>query len=273
MPKTILLTGGTDGIGLETAKLLAAKGHSLLLHGRSDTKLENAREVIKKNFAEAHIEIFRADLSDLSEVIALASQISERHSNIDILINNAGVFKLQNSTTDSGYDVRFIVNVIAPYLLTKQLLPLFNSEGRIINLSSAAQAAVNLKAFKGHQSLSDSDAYAQSKLALTMWTFQLAQILGDKAPSFIAINPASFLGSKMVKDAYGTQGKDLRIGANILVRAALDDEFSNASGKYFDNDLGNWSQPHPDALDEKKRKALTVEIENILNKFSIENNA
>ncbi|MFA0812696.1 SDR family NAD(P)-dependent oxidoreductase [Microbulbifer epialgicus] len=267
MQKTILLTGSTDGIGLETAKLLAAKGHTLLLHGRSDAKLENTEEIIKQNSPEAHIDTFRADLSNFRDIIALASKIKNQYSNIDTLINNAGIFKVQNPITDTGYDVRFIVNVIAPYLLTKQLLPLFSIEGRIINLSSAAQATVNLEALKGHQRLSDSDAYAQSKLALTMWTFQLAQSLGNKAPAFIAINPASFLGSKMVKDAYGTQGKDLSIGANILVRAALDDEFSNASGRYFDNDMGNWSQPHPDALDEKKRKALTAEIESIIKKL------
>jgi len=271
MRKTILLTGGTNGIGLETAKLLAAKDHTLLLHGRSDKKLDSAKEAIKKSYPKAHIDTFRADLSNLSDVLALASMLKDQYSNIDVLINNAGVFKVQNPLIDTGYDIRFIVNVIAPYLLTIRLLPLFSTDGRIINLSSAAQATVNLEALKGHQQLSDSNAYAQSKLALIMWTFQLARSLGNKAPAFIAINPASFLGSKMVKDAYGTQGKDLNIGANILVRAALDDEFSNASGKYFDNDIGNWSQPHPDALDEKKRKALTEEIENILIKLGIKN--
>lgn len=271
MRKTILLTGGTDGIGLETAKLLAAKGHTLLLHGRSDEKLEDAKTIITKKSHKTDIDTYRADLSNLRDVMALVSQVKDQHSNIDILINNAGVFKVQNPITDMGYDVRFIVNVIAPYFLTKQLLPLFNTEGRIINLSSAAQAAVNLEALKGHQSLSDNDAYAQSKLALTMWTFQLAQSLGEKAPALIAINPASFLGSKMVKDAYGAQGKDLSIGANILVRAALDDEFSDATGKYFDNDMGNWSQPHSDTLNEEKREILIAEIESIINKFGIKN--
>ncbi|QFT54840.1 SDR family NAD(P)-dependent oxidoreductase [Microbulbifer sp. THAF38] len=269
MAKTILLTGATDGIGLETAKLLASKGHTLLLHGRSKSKLKNIQESISQDYPDTHLEIFLADLSDLSDVEALASQVKSRYSSIDILINNAGVFKTDNPTTDAGYDIRFIVNVIAPYLLTKRLLPLFNTEGRIINLSSAAQAPVSLQALKGEQILSDSDAYAQSKLALTMWTFQLAKLLDESAPDLIAINPASFLGSKMVKEAYGSLGRDLSIGANILVRAALSDEFSGNSGKYFDNDLGNWSPPHPDALDESLNIALIEEIIDIADKLGI----
>ncbi|WP_226646831.1 SDR family NAD(P)-dependent oxidoreductase [Microbulbifer variabilis] len=271
MAKTILLTGATDGIGLETAKLLASKGHTLLLHGRSKSKLKNIKDRLSQDYPDTNLDIFLADLSSLSEVEALASQIKSRYSSIDVLINNAGVFKTDNPTTDAGYDIRFIVNTIAPYLLTKRLLPLFNTEGRIINLSSAAQAPVNLQALKGEQTLSDSDAYAQSKLAITMWTFQLAKSLGDNAPALIAVNPASFLGSKMVKDAYGSLGRDLSIGANILARAALSDEFSGSSGKYFDNDLGNWSPPHPDALDESMNISLIEEIKNIVNKLGIKN--
>ncbi|WP_444909552.1 SDR family NAD(P)-dependent oxidoreductase [Microbulbifer sp. TRSA005] len=267
MTKTILLTGATDGIGLETAKLLASKGHTLLLHGRSKSKLAKVKKSISQDYPKTTIDTFLADLTNLSEVEALAVKVKSHYSNIDVLINNAGVLKIPNPVTDSGYDIRFIVNTIAPYILTKHLLTLFNSSGRVINLSSAAQAPVNLEALKGEQLLSDSDAYAQSKLAITMWTFQLSKSLGNEAPAFIAINPASFLGSKMVKEAYGSLGRDIGIGADVLVRAALSDEFSSATGKYFDNDLGNWSQPHPDALDEAKNELLILEIESVANEL------
>lgn len=264
MKKIILLTGATDGIGFETAKVLAAQGHTLLVHGRNASKLQQLKETLAQSGSNNTIETYQADLSNLSEVATMAATIKEHHKHIDVLINNAGVFKTSQPITDSGHDVRFIVNTVAPYLLTQQLLPIFNHTGRIINLSSAAQAPVSLEALKGQQRLTDGDAYAQSKLAITMWTFQLAQSLGSQAPIFIAVNPASFLGSKMVKEAYGADGKDLSIGADILVRAALDDTFAQHTGQYFDNDIGNWSQPHPDALNESKNQSLIAVIEELL---------
>lgn len=78
------------------------------------------------------------------------------------------------------------------------------------------------------------------------------------------MNPASLLGSKMVKEGFGVAGKDLSIGVDILVRAALSDEFANASGKYFDNDKGRFADPHPDALDDGKCKQVLAAIEIIL---------
>ncbi|GAB2683684.1 SDR family NAD(P)-dependent oxidoreductase [Aliiglaciecola aliphaticivorans] len=269
MKKTILLTGATDGIGLQTAKVFATQGHTLLLHGRNGAKLAQTKETLLKLNPNTSIELFKSDLANLSDVEKMASDIQQKVSAIDVLINNAGVFKVPNPITDEGYDIRFVVNTLAPYLLTRKILPLFNASGRVINLSSAAQAPVNLKAIQGEQSLSDSDAYAQSKLALTMWTFQLAKENSSNAPAFIAINPASFLGSKMVKEAYGSKGKDLQIGADILVRAALSDEFASASGKYFDNDIGNWSQPHPDALDLAKNTALLSAMEDVLARLGV----
>jgi hypothetical protein len=97
-----------------------------------------------------------------------------------------------------------------------------------------------------------------------MWSRHLAEIQGESGPSITAVNPASFLGSNMVKEAYGMDGRDLQIGVDILVRAALSDEFSDASGLYFDNDKGAFSDPHPDALDPVKTQAVTEKIEQIL---------
>ena len=144
-----------------------------------------------------------------------------------------------------------------------------DTEGRVINLSSAAQAPVNLKAFAGEVKLSHGAAYAQSKLALTMWSRSLAQELGGAGPAVVAVNPASLLGSKMVKEAFGMAGGDLRIGADILVRAALSDEFATASGKYFDNDSGRFASPHADALDAGKCEAVILVIEEILTEITV----
>lgn len=264
MKKTILLTGATDGIGLETARRLAAEGHTLLLHGRNTEKLEQVQEALAAIAGAGKLECYRADLSSLPEVAALAAAVVERHPELDVLINNAGVFTTPHPRTADGYDVRFVVNAIAPYLLTRELLPAMPADGRVVNLSSAAQAPVDLEAVAGHRKLSDGEAYAQSKLALTMWSMHLGRRLAGTGPAVMAVNPASFLGSKMVKEAYGRAGHDLGIGADVLRRAALCEEFAGASGRYYDNDRQRFADPHPDALDGSKSERLLGAIEAVI---------
>ena len=139
----------------------------------------------------------------------------------------------------------------------------------MVNLSSAAQATVNLAALAGETYLNDNQAYAQSKLAITMWSFHLARSLGPDGPAIVAVNPGSLLASKMVKEAYGVEGSDLGIGADILVKAALSDEFADASGRYFDNDRAQFASPHRDALDADKNESLVQTIEAVLAKMNV----
>lgn len=264
MSKTILITGATDGIGLATAKMLVSKGHNVLLHGRNSTKLEAAKKSLSALSGKGDVDSYKADLSRMADVESLAQAVSEKHTRLDVLINNAGVYNTSDPVTPDGLDVRFVVNAIAPYLLTQRLLPLLSTTSRVVNLSSAAQSPVNPQALAGQVSLSDGAAYAQSKLALTMWSRCLALALKGDGPAIIAVNPGSLLGSKMVKEAFGIAGGDIRIGAEILTRAALTDEFTAASGQYFDNDKGQFAPPHPDALDEQKNQEIVRMIEAIL---------
>ncbi|WP_394176417.1 SDR family NAD(P)-dependent oxidoreductase [Thalassotalea litorea] len=267
MKKVILLTGATDGIGLQTAQKLASDGHHLLLHGRNETKLAHIISELKAEYPIADVEAYVADLSSFRDVTELADNIAEHHQHLDVVINNAGVFKVPQSITADDLDVRFVVNTLAPYVLTKALLSRMDNGGRVVNLSSAAQASVDLQALQGKKELDDNGAYAQSKLAITMWSKHLADQLRDAGPAIIAVNPASFLGSKMVKEAYGVAGGDLSIGADILCRAALSDEFNDASGKYFDNDSGQFAKPHSDAQNAEKNAALVAAMDDILVQF------
>jgi len=268
MQKVILITGATAGIGMETAKQLVTDGHQVLVHGRN----ENALQALEKSLAtiqgNGSATGYLADLSKLDEVKSLAEKITENHQKIDVLINNAGIFKTPHTTTADGLDVRFVVNTLAPYLLTQLLLPTMDGSARVVNLSSAAQDTVNLQALHGKVQLDGMPAYAQSKLAITMWTRSMAKDLAGSGPSFYAINPGSLLATKMVKDAFGMDGKDIGIGVDILMRASLSEEFDNASGQYFDNDIGAFSNPHPDALDDNKVAAVISAIEELLAKLS-----
>ncbi|QKV17480.1 SDR family NAD(P)-dependent oxidoreductase [Oricola thermophila] len=269
MPLTILITGSTDGIGLETAKKLATAGHVVILHGRNPAKLEDAVRAVSALSGGGEVESHVADLSRMADVEALAKAVAAKHGSLDVLINNAGILKAPETVTPDGLDVRFAVNTIAPYLLTRRLLPLLGASARIVNLSSAAQSPVYPDALAGNLRLSDMDAYAQSKLALTMWSGQLARSLGEDGPVVVAVNPGSMLGTKMVKDGFGVAGGDIGIGAGILVRAALSDDFASASGRYFDNDSGRFAPPHRDALDPAKSAAIVSAIEDILARLSV----
>lgn len=264
MKKRILITGSTDGIGLLTAKMMAKDGYDLIVHGRSQQKVDQLIEELKALNAKAKIEGIVADLSSLKAVQSLADEIKKRVDQLDVLINNAGVYKTSDYLSQDGFEIRYAVNTLAPYLLTKLLLPIMNQSSRVINLSSAAQAPISLQAIDGSLKLSDAEVYAQSKLAITMWSFELSKSID---PIIIAVNPKSLLGSKMVKEAYGINGGDLNIGANILYKLSLLEEHKDDSGKYYDNDIASFSNPHPDAMNTLKCQALIQRMDEILKPY------
>ncbi|WP_170763540.1 SDR family NAD(P)-dependent oxidoreductase [Ruegeria lacuscaerulensis] len=261
MSKTILITGSTDGIGQLTAKKLAAEGHTVLLHGRSAEKLSKAERQI-----EGNTETYVADLTSELDVAGLAEAILAKHERLDVLINNAGVLRMAAPILDSGLDARFVVNTFAPYILTLRLLSIIPKDGRVVNLSSAAQAPVDTQAMLGNRQLDHMGAYAQSKLAITIWTREMAKEMPD-GPQLIAVNPGSLLASNMVKGGFGVEGNDLSIGADILCEAALGARFANASGLYFDNDSGQFNEPHAAALDADHSAAVMLAIRKYVSEY------
>ena len=235
MAKTIFITGSTDGIGLATARALVGLGHTVLLHGRNSDKLNAVQRELTGSGQVGVVHSYIADLSAMGDVEKLAQAVAADHQALDVLINNAGVYQTPNPRTADGLDTRFAVNSFAPYLLTKRLWHLLcQSPGsRVINLSSAAQSAVQIDALLGDAALSAGAAYAQSKLALTMWSQEMAITSGQAGPAVIAINPGSMLGSKMVKEAFGTAGGDIGKGADVLVRAAVSEEVCGCQWPVF----------------------------------------
>lgn len=264
----LLITGATDGIGLAAAEMLAKAGHDLILHGRSTAKLESTVTAISALGGGGDVTGVLADFADLPDVARMAEQLLEAHEAIDVLINNAGVFRMSEPVLPSRHDARFIVNTLASMLLTKRLLPIISKRGRVVSLSSAAQSSVDLALLKGETRAKDEfNVYGQSKLALTMWSQQIAA-QHSQGPDFIAVNPGSMLASKMVREGFGMAGNDISIGANILVDCALSPDFADKSGRFFDNDAGRWGIPHRDAQDDaicaKVVEACEAEIAQLL---------
>ncbi len=264
MKKTILITGSTDGIGKLAAIKLADEGHSILIHGRSQEKLSAVIAEIHEETGNKDVKGFTADFSDLDSVKQMTETIINDIPQIDILINNAGVFKSPASDNKDGLDIRMTVNYLAPYLLTKKPMPLIKkgTEPRIINLSSAAQSPVSLEVLTGREKRSESDTYAQSKLALTMWSFDLAETTPDVM--VIAVNPGSLLNTKMAIEAYGQHWSSADKGADILYNLAVSDEYKGVTGKYFDNDSGAFAEAHPDAYNNTAVSRLIEATEKLI---------
>ena len=269
MNKTILITGSTDGIGKLAAIKLAQEGHHLYLHGRNPEKLTAVISEVKEISGNDNVSGYVADFSDLNAVREMAASITNETSKLDVLINNAGVFKSQINETPQGLDLRFTVNYLAPYLLTQKLMPLLeNATGaRIINVSSAAQAPVLTEALLGKVRLSTQMSYAQSKLALIMWSFYLAKNLPDSA--VIAINPGSLLNTKMAIEGFGKYWSPAAKGGNMLYELAVSEAYENVTGKYFDNDKGeekgSFGDAHQDAYNEKLIEKLIEATDSIVN--------
>ena len=265
--KTIIITGSTDGIGKLAAIDLAKEGHEVYLHGRSSEKLSAVIAEIKQLSNNENIGGFVADFSDLSAVRKMAEEVIQKCSKIDVLINNAGVFKSPQSDNKDGLDMRMVVNYLAPYVLTEALIPLMKKAAspRLINLSSAAQSPVSYTVLKGKEHRSEGDTYAQSKLALTMWSFYLAKQIPDI--SVIALNPGSLLNTNMVKEAYGRYWSSVDKGGKIIYNLAVLPEYEGVTAKYYDNDKGAFGRAHSDAYDEEEIEKLIKVTNEIVSKL------
>ncbi|WP_075341674.1 SDR family NAD(P)-dependent oxidoreductase [Tenacibaculum agarivorans] len=267
MKKNIFITGSTDGIGKLTARKLAEDGHHIYIHGRNIDKVNHTIGELKELSKNPNIFGYTCDFSDLHQVITLGQKINDEQIHIDVLINNAGVFKTSTSKNNLGLDLRFTVNYLAPYIFTQQLISLLKKSDapRVINLSSAAQAEVSLEALAGKTDLTTQEAYAESKLALTMWSFNFAK--ENKEINTIAVNPGSLLNTKMVKEAYGNHWSSADKGAEILSDLAISEQYDDKSGSYFDNDRGAFNNAHPNAYNEEKIQSLINFTENLLDQL------
>jgi len=194
--KTIIITGATSGIGRLAAFLLAEKNHSLVLVGRNEKKLKETIEELKSKFNNARIKSITGDLSVKKDLNRIVKDINSRVKQVDVLLNNAGVYTTRREVTVDGFEKQFMVNFLAPRFLSLKLLPLLKKaeSARIVNISSRmhVQGKISFENLQLEKKYSGNRAYANSKLALILHTFHLASQLKTSTVSTIVAHPGVF---------------------------------------------------------------------------------
>lgn len=238
--KVALITGSTDGLGRAVARSLAASGFQVLIHGRDAQRGSDLVRQIRGQGGSA--EFHRADFASLAEVRALADAVRRDHDRLHLLINNAGIGTgddgrpAQRRTSADGYELRFAVNYLAGYLLTRLLLPMLMraAPARIVNVASAGQYPLDFDNLMLCRAYSGMRAYAQSKLAQVMLTLDLAAELRDSGIVVNCLHPATYMDTTMVRAAGIAPASTVEEGTAAVMHLALSREVEGQTGAYYD---------------------------------------
>lgn len=262
--KIILITGSTDGIGKETAIELAKSGAHVIIHGRNDKKAKLIMEEIKSKTRVSKIDYVSADLSSIKQIKDMSDMLHKQFEKIDILINNAGVFRQKRNVTQEGLEETLAVNYIAPFYLTNLILDLVIKAnfGRIINVAS--QVHSNHLDFDDLQSIKDysgTKAYALSKTCLIMFTYLLAEKLKNTKVTVNCLHPG-VINTKLLVLGMGFSGAPVSEGAESVVYVATAPEIEKFSGKYFKDNTPTSSKNI--TYNKEKQKQLWQKTEEII---------
>ncbi|MGH8201841.1 MAG: SDR family NAD(P)-dependent oxidoreductase [Steroidobacteraceae bacterium] len=235
-----LVTGSTDGLGRAVARSLATAGFKVLLHGRD---AQRGGELVQQIAAQGGAaEFHRADFASLAQVRALADAVRGAHERLHLLINNAGIGTGDDGrpaprrTSADGYELRFAVNYLAGYLLTRLLLPSLarGAPARIVNVASVGQYPLDFDNLMLERAYSGMRAYAQSKLAQVMMTLDLAAELGDGGVTVNCLHPATYMDTTMVRAAGVQPTSTVAEGVAAVMHLAVSAELEGHTGEYFD---------------------------------------
>ena len=244
--KTVLITGGTSGIGKATAVALAAMGADVVIVGRDPERGETAVEEIKAQSHSGSVELMLADLSVQSEVRRLAREFLERHDRLDVLANNAGLVQSKRTETPDGIETTLATNHLAPFLLTNLLLERLehSAPSRVITVSSEAQRWGNMdfEDMQSRRKYRGFPVYGTTKLANIMFTYELAERLKETGVTANCLHPGS-VGTNFGQNNRGPMALFFRTfkpfmrspeqGADTLIWLASSSEVDGVSGKYF----------------------------------------
>jgi len=243
--KTIIVTGATDGIGLEAATKIAALGNRVGLVGRNPDKGAKAIELITSVTGNDKLDFFQADLSLVSEVNQLSEDIKNKYSELNVLLNNAGGANKNKVITSEGLEKTFATNQMNYFVLTTNLMDMLSSSdhSRVVNVASNAHigASIDFDNINAEKGYSFWKAYCISKLMNIMFTYKLAEMQDKVAvnvlhPGFVDTNIGGNEGSivkRIVKFGSKLFARSVENGADSSIYLSTSDEVSNVSGKYF----------------------------------------
>ncbi|QDC26496.1 SDR family oxidoreductase [Georgenia yuyongxinii] len=244
--RTVLVTGGTSGIGRATAEGLATMGAHVAITGRDPARVERVASEIGST-SGARVDGFAADLSSQAEVRGLADEVLRRLPKLAVLVNNVGGYWNTRHITADGLERTFALNHLAPFLLTRLLLERLGQSGqaRVVTVSSQAhaQGRIDFDDLQGERSYSGARAYNQSKLANVLFTYELARRLPPGEITTNAVHPG------MVRTSFGAEDpgraqralvpllrpfmRSTTAGAASSVRVASAPELGETTGQYF----------------------------------------
>ncbi|RJQ53259.1 MAG: SDR family NAD(P)-dependent oxidoreductase [Actinobacteria bacterium] len=246
--KTVLVTGSTDGIGRATAAELSRRGMRVLVHARNEARGRDAIERIAQPAGGERLELVVSDFTSLSQIRRMARDIRSRFDRLDVLVNNAGVYRRSRHETEDGLEETFQVNFLSQHLLTHLLLDLLrqSAPARVVNISSVAHFSVdevdfgNLQAERYYDGY---DAYATSKLAIVCFTYEMARRIDPRELTVNCMHPG-VIDTKLLRSGFPlSRGAPPEVGAANESYVATAAELEGVTGTYFDKQQPIESSP------------------------------
>lgn len=257
---TVLITGATSGIGRYAAEALAARGANVIIHGRSADRVRGVIEQVTRRAPGAAVQGVVADLSRRDAIETMALEITSRLVRLDVLIHNAAVVPLAREVTHEGFEMQFAVNHLAPFLLTRRLLPLLtrSAPSRVVVVASQLERAgrIDFDDLQSERAYDSDAAYRQSKLANVLFAAELARRLAGTGVTANSLHPG-IAGTNLLHalrrkprwmaalTRYRAPSPEVAIGT--IVRLALDPRLAEVTGGYFREE--EQAEPSPQARD------------------------
>ena len=244
--KVVLITGGTSGIGKAAARALAGMGATVVITGRNEERGKRALQEIREESGNDGVELILADLTVQDEVRRLAEELRERHNQLEVLVNNAGLVLSERTETPDGIETQLAINHLAPFLLTNLLLDLLkeSAPSRIVTVSSDAHrwAKIDLDDLQSRKRYRGMQVYGKTKLANIMFTYELAERLEGTGVTANCMHPGG-VNTNFGNNQGGPMNLLFRIfkpfmrspeqGADTLIYLASSPEVKGMTGKYL----------------------------------------
>jgi len=265
--KVCVVTGATSGIGLEAARGLASMGAHVVMAGRNPDKAHAAADEVRAT-ATGPVDVVLADFAALASVRRLAEEVSERYPRIDVVLSNAGVYRLRRQVTGDGYEEMFAVNHLAAFLFVNLLLDRLrdSAPSRVVMVASEAHygATLDFDDLQSERGFRSMRVYGKSKLGNVMTAYALARRLEGSGVTANSLHPgfvATNLGSgnripvKPFMALFRLTGRAIgvRDGADTPIYLASSPDVEGVTGKYFDNRREKMSSPQSYDTDAQER--------------------